>query len=713
MLKFSFQDIKFNNHFILASHNMEIYPGELTILCGESGSGKTTLLQELTLHQVFTKSYIYQDIDILSLSDDEKRDFIFQHMAYVAQEPDLLEDLTIEEHIEMYQTLFSSKNNFEKYQTLLGIEQLKRQYPAQLSVGEKKRVALLLAVLKDTDIIILDEPTASLDLENAEMIYRFLNELKDFGKIIIISTHDENIIKKADTRYKIEHKKLILEYANHHEEKLQEHQHKQKNIHLVQKYLNYIHHHDTKYAKIIKGVSIICIVFLTLSTQSSGYATEINSSSMKDISSTMIVYKPDDGAQSHSYDGSGLGQVPLSDSQINDIKQIPHVDSVEWRYDCVLGNIFSLYLPYHYKSLEEEHGELKASIIDKDQNKKDFLRSKQEIYEMHISTYLDGKDYANDIDLDFHQDGVYLSNDMVSTFKMSKEEFKDVKIQIQVYVPVYYQKDTSSIEIDQREIPLTQVSCIPVEVELPIAGILKGNDMETSTMYGNMIYIKRSTMENLINEYKETNSKIVYEAFLNTDDPSKDKIDLFYDTLPENAEKEYSEIYKINYQPWKPTAYTVEVDSPIHMSEVLKQLNEMGLSASNSYANYYAISEGTKSLQRMLQWTSLIAGLMIILMITLMKLNERNQMIHVNSYLKNLGYTDKEVIRIKRRYYQKSTIKLAVTCSTFTAAIFFVNRFMNYLPTSFHIQMIFIIIFIASIVEFIIPILIERGAHHD
>ena len=112
---------------------------------------------------------------------------------------------------------------------------------------------------------------------------------------------------------------------------------------------------------------------------------------------------------------------------------------------------------------------------------------------MHISTYLDGKDYANDIDLDFHQDGVYLSNDMVSTFKMSKEEFKDVKIQIQVYVPVYYQKDTSSIEIDQREIPLTQVSCIPVEVELPIAGILKGNDMETSTMYGNMIYIKRST----------------------------------------------------------------------------------------------------------------------------------------------------------------------------------------------------------------------------
>lgn len=50
MLKFSFQDIKFNDHFFLASHHMEIYPGELTILCGESGSGKTTLLQELTLH---------------------------------------------------------------------------------------------------------------------------------------------------------------------------------------------------------------------------------------------------------------------------------------------------------------------------------------------------------------------------------------------------------------------------------------------------------------------------------------------------------------------------------------------------------------------------------------------------------------------------------------------------------------------------------------
>ena len=105
-----------------------------------------------------------------------------------------------------------------------------------------------------------------------------------------------------------------MEYANHHEESYRN-ININKNIHLVQKYLNYIHHHDTKYAKIIKGVSIICIVFLTLSTQFSGYATEINSSSMKDISSTMIVYKPDDGAQSHSYDGSGLGQVPLSDSQ--------------------------------------------------------------------------------------------------------------------------------------------------------------------------------------------------------------------------------------------------------------------------------------------------------------------------------------------------------------------------------------------------------------
>lgn len=713
MLKFSFQDIKFNDHFVLASHHMEIYPGELTILCGESGSGKTTLLQELTLHQLFTKSYIYKDKDILSLSDDDKRDFIFHHIAYVNQDSDLLDDLTIEEHIKMYQTLFPSTNNFEKYQALLGIEQLKQQYPAQLSGGEKKRVALLLAVLEDTDIIILDEPTASLDLENADIIYKFLSELKSLGKIIIISTHDEKIMEAADTRYRIEQKELILEYAKPHIQTSNESSNKSKDIKLVQQFINFTHHHDTKYEKIIRLATIICIVFLTLSTQFTGYATSMNNSSMKAISSTMIVYKPDDGAQSQSYNGNGLGQVPLSDSQVNDIKQIPHVESVEWRYDCVLGNIFSLYLPYHYKSLEEDHAELKATMIDKNQNKKDFLRSKQEIDEMHISTYLDDKDYANDIDLDFHQDGVYLSSDMATTFKMSKEEFKDVKLQIQVYVPVYYQKDTSSIEVDQREIPLTQVSCIPVEVELPIAGILKGNDMETSTMYGNMIYIKRSTMENLINKYKETKPKIVYEAFLNTDDPSKDKIDLFYDTLPENAEKEYSEIYKINYQPWKPTAYTVEVDSPIHMSEVLKQLNEMGLSASNSYANYYAISEGTKSLQKMLQWTSLIAGLMIILMITLMKLNEREQMIHLNTYFENLGYTNQEVTLIKRRYYRKRAIKLTIICTIITIAIFFINRFMNFLPTNLHMKMIIMIAFMAGIVEYVIPMLIERGTYHD
>lgn len=691
---------------------MEIYPGQITLLYGESGSGKTTLLKEFALKHKFAQEYKYNQENLLELSETEKRNFIYQHISYVSQDPELLDDLTIEEHIHMLQIIFGTSIDVETYINMLDLKDIIKQYPSQLSGGEKKRAAMLLALIKDSDLIILDEPTASLDLESASKVYELIVEMKKLGKSILISTHDEEMMKYADVRYKLEDRRLVLETL-HDMTAETELKTKEKNINKVHKYLSLMLNHHMKAEKIFRAFVVICITLFAISIEFTNYVTNINNSTFSKGLSTLIVYHQDQGAESFGYHFSGDGLKPITIQQVEQLKNIPHIKKAEWRFDINLGSPFALYLPYLQENLNN-HAEFKVTMRKEDGTETVFCRSKQEIDGINLSTFTEDMDDANDMLFDFQQDGVYITKDLALTLSGNLEELKTMKMLLDIYVPVYYQYGYNSILSDDgKQVYLTTVACVPVPMELTIAGILKESNTGVDQGQGNGLYIRRSKMEELVNDYKEDKPRTLYEAFLYTDNFENDKDDIFYDHLPANAEKKYTEIYKIDYVPWSPAAYTITVDSAAHMERVINEIMDIGLNVSNAYANYHAISQGTESMQMMIHWSSYVSALILMIMTCLIKLNERDQSKKLHSYFTGLGLTNLEIKKIKSRYYRRRAMNLSILCGILAVLLYLMDSSTQIIGIHLSLGLLLPILGMSFLVECLLPILVERGNYHD
>ena len=205
-MKIKVKKIKFNNIVILNPFEIIVKNNKLNILYGKSGSGKTTILHALILENEFLEECIWNGKSIALNDISKAKDELYQHISYASQDTELLEDLTIIDHIQMYKDLFSFQGDIEEYKTLLDVNNLLDKYPMQLSGGERKRVSILLSVMKDSELVILDEPTASLDEHHTDRVIQLLDQLLKEDKTLLVTTHDEKLIQKADVLYNINNK---------------------------------------------------------------------------------------------------------------------------------------------------------------------------------------------------------------------------------------------------------------------------------------------------------------------------------------------------------------------------------------------------------------------------------------------------------------------------------------------------------------------------
>ena len=159
----------YQHAYFSAKHN------ELTLVIGKSGSGKSTLHQIITFQDRGKCEYYYNDKNMTILSDCQQKDFIRDKMGIVNQIPTFIDDLRIEDHIALCQSMFNGYN-IDKYIDRLGIREVMNEYPQQLSGGEKIRVSILLAMLHQPEILVFDEPTASLDKHHTQIIVELLKE---------------------------------------------------------------------------------------------------------------------------------------------------------------------------------------------------------------------------------------------------------------------------------------------------------------------------------------------------------------------------------------------------------------------------------------------------------------------------------------------------------------------------------------------------------
>ena len=187
---------------VLKGIDLHINKGEVVSIVGPSGAGKTTLLQIIgTLDKPDAGTICIDGIDVSSLSTRKLSDFRNQHIGFVFQFHQLLPEFTPLENI-MIPAYIAGKSNSEAKQRALellafmGLSDRAHHKPAELSGGEKQRVAVARALVNKPAVILADEPSGSLD--RAELHQLFFDLRDKFGQTFVIVTHDEGLAAITD-----------------------------------------------------------------------------------------------------------------------------------------------------------------------------------------------------------------------------------------------------------------------------------------------------------------------------------------------------------------------------------------------------------------------------------------------------------------------------------------------------------------------------------
>ena len=193
----------------LKNINFKANLGEVVLIMGPSGAGKSTFLTIAgSLQKPTTGEVIVNGQNIARISAKASDHLRLTQLGFVLQAYNLVPFLKIREQFELVNKVKKAGNiSQEKLQELLkqlGINSLLDKYPSELSGGQQQRAAIARALYANPQILLADEPTASLDSENvAEVGQLFKNLAKDYNKVVLLVTHDPRLKQYADHIYEM------------------------------------------------------------------------------------------------------------------------------------------------------------------------------------------------------------------------------------------------------------------------------------------------------------------------------------------------------------------------------------------------------------------------------------------------------------------------------------------------------------------------------
>jgi len=208
---------------ILHGLDFQINAGEVTLLVGPSGSGKSTLLTLVgALRSVQTGSLKVLGTELNGTSEQARTE-LRRRIGFIFQSHNLVPSLTVLQNVTLLLQLkdLSPAEREEKAKELLeavGLSHRLQNYPEELSGGQRQRVAIARALAPEPELILADEPTASLDSKSGQDVVEILGRLsREKGSSVLLVTHDLRLLKDADTIWEIDDGKVRLnnEYAGH------------------------------------------------------------------------------------------------------------------------------------------------------------------------------------------------------------------------------------------------------------------------------------------------------------------------------------------------------------------------------------------------------------------------------------------------------------------------------------------------------------------
>ena len=176
--------------------------GKCTGFIGANGCGKSTLFKILA-------GVEKPDSGVISLDGKEimkPGKELPQYVGYLPQENALMEDLTVKDNLTLYSALCKkkiSKDYVEKLYERFAVREFERERVSRLSGGMKKRVSIVCALLHQPEILIMDEPSAALDLVFKEELKNYIKEFTREGGSVLISSHDQGEVEQCDKLYAI------------------------------------------------------------------------------------------------------------------------------------------------------------------------------------------------------------------------------------------------------------------------------------------------------------------------------------------------------------------------------------------------------------------------------------------------------------------------------------------------------------------------------
>lgn len=190
---------------VLNGIDMDVKKGEIVSIVGPSGAGKTTLLMIMgTLDKADSGRVFIDNNDLSKLSEKKLSDFRNKNIGFVFQFHQLLPEFTALENVMIPALIGNTKKEEAETKAkelldMMGLSQRMEHKPAELSGGEKQRVAVARALINDPLVVFADEPSGSLDSENKIELHNLFFELRDkLNQTFVIVTHDEHLASITD-----------------------------------------------------------------------------------------------------------------------------------------------------------------------------------------------------------------------------------------------------------------------------------------------------------------------------------------------------------------------------------------------------------------------------------------------------------------------------------------------------------------------------------
>ena len=195
---------------ILHNLNFEVYSGEITLLVGPSGSGKSTLLTLLGALRSVEEGSIQVLGQELKGANEEVLMQTRRRIGFIFQSHNLVSSLTVLQNVQILLQLTEADPELRRDKACdlleaVGLSHRLHHYPDELSGGQRQRVAIARALAPEPELILADEPTASLDSRSGQDVVELLGHLsRKRGSAVLLVTHDLRLLKDADRIWAIE-----------------------------------------------------------------------------------------------------------------------------------------------------------------------------------------------------------------------------------------------------------------------------------------------------------------------------------------------------------------------------------------------------------------------------------------------------------------------------------------------------------------------------